>query len=468
MARKPDKPPKPKRVKAAKPARTAKPAKVKPAKEPAAAGVARGGKGPGARPIGERFRRLVDSAKGHVPRRAARKPAPTPSPRLHTVVLRAPPEPPVDPAVLLRWTRTRSANGTTRYAQALADALRRAGTNVRASHPFYAEARLGRLRLGGRVSLALGKRMPRWSRRVVHAAQPDDNPPLVSADVVTLHDVMPILRPDLYALGRLGVARRRRQVKRALRRAVVVTVSEHSRAELLEAFPKLADPARIVVVPNGLDHATFRPGPPAAPWLRPVLRTGFLNVACVLNAERRKRIDVLAEAAAASPYVNLIHVGSRDGPKAHREPLARAQVALRHMAKEGRYHALGPLDDAALRDVLASVDVVVHPSEAEGFGLPPLEALACGTAVLASDIPAHREVLGDAALYFDLTARSLADGFDAAWTGVTFTADAFPPREARLAQASRYSWDKAADAHRAVYRGIGKSSPFRRQRRPAG
>lgn len=367
-------------------------------------------------------------------------------------------------AVVLRWRRTNSPSGTSRYGEALAAALRAQGVLVRESHPFYREARLGKRRIGGRVSLALGSRLPRWSRWVVHAAQPYDNPPFVAADVVTVHDAMPIVRPDLYALGWLGVRRRKRQVRRALKRGLVVTVSEHSKGEILKAFPKHAQADRIAVVPNGLDHATFHPGVAATRWMRNVLRIGYLNVVCVMNAERRKRIDILSEAAAASPYVNLIHVGSTVAPKAHREPLERSQVALRHMAKQGRYHALGPLPDAALRDLFASADLVVHCSEAEGFGLPPLEALACGAPVLASDIPAHREVLGDAVRYFPLDARGLADEFDLAWTGVTPTVDHFPPRQARLDRAARYTWARSAEGHRAVYRRLAKTSAFRRPR----
>ena len=397
-----------------------------------------------------------------------------PAPHHRTMVLEPhddhlPPDAePAPEALVLRWRRTNSPNGSTRYSQALAAALRSQGVLVRESHPFYAEARLGKLRLGGRLSLALGSRLPRWSKWPVHATQPYDSPPWVAADIVTVHDVMPVVRPDLYALRGGGLRKRKRQVRRALKRGLVVTVSEHSRQELLQAFPKEARDHRIAVIPHGLDHQAFHPGEPQTRWLRSHLRVGFLNVACVLNAERRKRIDVLAEAAAASPYVNLIHVGTTTAPKAHRGPWQKADVALRHMAKEGRFRSLGPLPDAALRDVLASVDIVVHPSEAEGFGLPPLEALACGAAVLASDIPAHREVLGDAARYFALDARSLADEFELAWTGVTRTLDHFPPREARLAQAAKYTWAKCAEAHREVYRRVQavKRSSVRRLRLP--
>lgn len=352
--------------------------------------------------------------------------------------------------VLLRWRKTHSANGSSRYSQALAAALRDAGTDVKESHPFYRELRLGKMRLGGRISLAVGSRLPRWSKRVVHATQVYDNPPWRAADVVTVHDVMPITRPELYGLRRSGVRKWRRKVRRALRKGHVVTPSEHSRKEILEAFPKEADPARITVVPHGIDHARFRPGEPAR-WVRNVVRTGFLNVAVVMNVELRKRIDVVAEAAAASPYVNLLHVGTTVAPKKHRANLTKADSALRHMTKQGRYRALGAVPDEALRDLLSSVDLVVHASEDEGFGLPPLEALACGAAVLASDIPAHREVLGDAVRYFQLDARGLADEFDLAWTGVTPTLDHFPPMDARLRQAQLFTWARSAEKHLAVY-----------------
>jgi glycosyltransferase involved in cell wall biosynthesis len=373
-----------------------------------------------------------------------------------------------DRRLLLRWRRTNSPNGSSRYSQDLAGALRQAGIDVRESHPLYAEAKVAGRRVGGRTSLAVGERLPRVSRRVVHATQVYDNPPLVPADVVTVHDILPIARPDLYAETERSVTGRRRAVERALRRSLVVAVSKHTKQELLHVFPESAEAHRITVIQHGIDPARFHPGAAHADWLRPSLQPRMLNVACVLNAERRKRIDVLAEAACRLPFVNLLHAGSLYATHQHRTALAAAAPWLDRLHSEGRYHELGALDDAKLRDLMASADLFVHPSEAEGFGLPPLEALACGAPVLASDIPAHREVLGALARFVALDPGEMERALSLAWDGDAFAVSRYPPRADRLRHAASFRWDKAAAAHAEVYARVEKRSPFSRLRRPAG
>ena len=92
------------------------------------------------------------------------------------------------------------------------------------------------------------------------------------------------------------------------------------------------------------------------------------------------------------------------------------------------------------------------PSEAEGFGLPVIEALACGAAVVASDLPVLREVggaavtyrpVGDVPAWAEAVTRTLADP------------GAAPPREVRLAQAARYSWAEHARVIAAAYARLG-------------
>lgn len=309
------------------------------------------------------------------------------------------------------------------------------------------DALAGALRiLGLHVDLLRPRlRRPRWTRRVVHALGPHLNPCWKAADVVTVDGLEPLLRPDLAGRSRWGMRRWRRQVRRSLRRGLVVTASENGKAALLQAFPE-ADARRIHVIPPGVDLEASSPGD-AAPWTRGLRRNGFLNVVCAVDGDPRHQIDVLAEAAAASPYVNLVHVGPKTATSG---PLLRAQVALRHMAKEGRYRAVGVLPEAAVRDVLAAADIVVHASEGDGAAAAALRSLAVGAAVLASDLPEHREVLGDAVHWFT-DARSLADEFERAWTGVTPTLDHFPAAEVRRRQASRFPHSRVGERHQTVY-----------------
>jgi glycosyltransferase involved in cell wall biosynthesis len=170
----------------------------------------------------------------------------------------------------------------------------------------------------------------------------------------------------------------------------------------------------------------------------------------------RKRIDVLLEVVAAvrraRPGTRLVKVGG---------PLTDAQD--RQARALGIADAIVPLpfaDRATLAAVYRRADLVLQPSEAEGFGLPVAEALACGTPVLASDLPALREVGGEAAVY-----RAVADL--PAWTDAALELLAEPPdgdarhdrRAAALAQAARFRWPAHAAQLVAIYRELLDQAP---------
>jgi glycosyltransferase involved in cell wall biosynthesis len=107
----------------------------------------------------------------------------------------------------------------------------------------------------------------------------------------------------------------------------------------------------------------------------------------------------------------------------------------------------GYLSDEALRSVVAAATAVCMPSQYEGFGLPVLEALAAGRPVLASDIPAHREVAGRHAV---LLPTDDVDAWSQAVTDVTSGND--PGKEqVRREHAAGFTWVKSARAHLLAY-----------------
>jgi glycosyltransferase involved in cell wall biosynthesis len=106
-----------------------------------------------------------------------------------------------------------------------------------------------------------------------------------------------------------------------------------------------------------------------------------------------------------------------------------------------------PQDDLAR--VVAGAAALVVPSWYEGFGLPALEALACGTPVVASDLPAHREVLGDQA---ELTPPGDPAALAAALARVLDDPGGEPARAARRARASGFTWESCAQATLSAYR----------------
>jgi glycosyltransferase involved in cell wall biosynthesis len=231
---------------------------------------------------------------------------------------------------------------------------------------------------------------------------------------VVLHDAAPLREPGWYspAYARLQQALLPAIARRA---RLVVTVSAFSAAELRALLGVEA-----VVVPGGVDHDRFRPGVPRPDRAPYVLTVG--------SRTSRKNTGVLEEAARrlAERGVELLAVGGD-----------RPQFAAGAGAAGVR--ELGRVPDAELPGLYAGALAFALPSRYEGFGLPLLEAMACGTPVVAADATALPDTAGGAAL---LAApddpRAWADALAAALT------DPEPLRARGLARAAAFSWDRTA------------------------
>ena len=230
-------------------------------------------------------------------------------------------------------------------------------------------------------------------------------------NVVVIHDAAALREPGWYS--RSYVAWQRAVLPAIARRALrVVTVSEFSRGELAELLGVDA-----AIVPGGVDHARFVPGAPRED--RPYVLT-------VAGATARKNLAALGETARrlAARGIELLAAGPE-------RPQFRAEQAL-------PVRALGEVPDAELPGLYAGALAFVLPSLYEGFGLPCLEAMACGVPVVASDRGALPETCGDAALLVDPTDQpAIADAVDAA-----IGDDGL--RERGLRRAAQFSWDRTA------------------------
>jgi glycosyltransferase involved in cell wall biosynthesis len=226
-----------------------------------------------------------------------------------------------------------------------------------------------------------------------------------------------------------------------LRRAGhVVTDSETVRGELVERGVLPA--ARITTVPLPV-HPDFRaaPDPAAGARLRELLGGGpagpeLLHVG---STAPRKRIPILLEAVAAlvprHPRVRLLRAGGALDPSLH--------ALARSLGVADRIVELPRLDRPLLAALYRRATLVVLPSAREGFGLPLVEAMACGARVLASDLAVLREVGGDAATFVPEGARwSDAIDRELARTESPAAVEAF--REAAVARSGRFSLDAHA------------------------
>jgi glycosyltransferase involved in cell wall biosynthesis len=229
--------------------------------------------------------------------------------------------------------------------------------------------------------------------------------------------------------------------------ARVACVSNAVRAEILEQG--LVDEARLAVVPNGVDEL-MRPEADAdhaadVATARLLGRALPLDILHVGSGIPRKRVDVLLRAfvriRAVHPDARLIRVGI----------LTPAQDRLVDtLGLRGSVLEMPLLNRRVLAALYRHAALVMVTSDREGFGLPVVEALACGTRVVASDIPALRETGGDAAVY-------AAPGDDVAFaTAALELLDTAPDDRIAdgLRHAARFTWTAHAAGMEALYREV--------------
>lgn len=219
--------------------------------------------------------------------------------------------------------------------------------------------------------------------------------------VVTIHDCIHLLFPQ-YLPNRAAVHYAAFMMRSAIRRsAVVLTVSEASRADILRFFPD-TEAERVQVVPNAIDPAILDdPGEEEKERVREryQIRGRFVlyagNVKPHKNLERLVSAFALARQRGGLEDVKLILIG---------DEVSRQGSLRRTMEAAGLRHDVrffGFVPDRTLACLYRMASAFAFPSLYEGFGLPPLEAMACGAPVVTSRLSSLPEVVGDAALLVD-------------------------------------------------------------------
>lgn len=255
-----------------------------------------------------------------------------------------------------------------------------------------------------------------------------------AGSVVTIHDLAYLRYPQAVSPASLAY---RQLVPRALARGAVVCAVSHAMAEeILEAYA--LPPERVHVTPLGVDEEWY--SVPRAGERRSGIPRDY--VVAVGTLEPRKNLSTLLEAYRIASDTGqelppLVLVGGQGwGDRLDLGGLPDGLVVL-----------TGHLPIAELRRIVAGARLLAFPSTYEGFGLPPLEALACGVPVVAADLPVTRETLSEQAVFAD--PRSAEAFLDALLTGLDS-----PPgnRATRRERARRYTWHRCAADTVKVYR----------------
>jgi glycosyltransferase involved in cell wall biosynthesis len=282
-----------------------------------------------------------------------------------------------------------------------------------------------------------------WLNRSIHPA------------VITVHDIVPYLvRRDkeqraychpleawLDRIALLGLHRAER----------LIAISQSTKETLISALS--CPEEKIEVVLYGVDHAVFRPSPvPQGLRTHYGLDSDVYHILYVGAESPRKNllrlVRAIAKLKARMPNVKLIKVGSPEY-LGHLEQLKQLTYEL---SLEGSVLFLDHPPEEDLVALYNLAALFVFPSLYEGFGLPPLEAMACGTPVVCSHAASLPEVVGDAALMVD---PYDVDGLAAAMERVLRDADLRQDlRERGLARASQFTWERTARQTVAVYREV--------------
>lgn len=277
-----------------------------------------------------------------------------------------------------KWRVSPCISGVQRYADGLARAIEAAGMHARFVEPSHT----GRLR----ATFWEQNTLPKLARDHRALLCPANSAPLqLDPDIrllVTIHCLRFHFHPSSYSAA--FVRWYRVMIPRVIERAdTIFTVSQAQRAEIEGVYP--AAIGKTHIMPPGLEPE-FHPHherDPAAP-------EGTYLVAISTPAPA-KNLSTLISAYARCPDLPplvLLGVSPQD-----------ADIICPESVRE-RVLALGQIDDAKrIASIVANAQMLLAPSRYESFGLPCLEAMGCGTPVLASDIPAHREVCRKAAVY---------------------------------------------------------------------
>lgn len=296
-------------------------------------------------------------------------------------------------------------------------------------------------------------RLPHLARRhgldLLHSLHYTSPYSLSCPSVVTFHDMTFLLFPELHTRAKRTLFPRLIRLS-AERAAALVAVSESTRRDAIRLLG--LPPGRVHVTPLGVSEA-FRPihDAQALAERRRKYRLPEAFVLFVGLIEPRKNLPLLLRAyarLAARRDIPPLVLAGRGGWGAR-----QVEQLVKTLGLQEKVHFAGYFPDCDLPFVYNLAQVLVYPSTYEGFGLPPLEAMACGTPVIATDAAALAENIGEAGLLIPpLDEQALEDALQ---TLIDNPALQKHLAQVGIKQAAEFSWERTARLTLKVYESLG-------------
>jgi glycosyltransferase involved in cell wall biosynthesis len=332
--------------------------------------------------------------------------------------------------------------------------------------------------------VVLGYRLSRWKRRA--SAPRFDDPRVLVRPLQSPLAFLTYGRPDVFhglgvnvPLGLPASTRRfvtihgfiredevdpnKRAAYRARLRKIQTMLGRADRGFVVSAYERDrtaelcgCSPAKLKPVYHGVDHAKYRPaGDPerdrrvvADRWPREAAKGVRPFFLCLGAVTARKNVPLLLEAFAKSRArrdFDLVLAGQMRGES------PQILQAVPRLGLGASVHAIGHVPPDDVPSWLRSARALVHPSRYESFGLPLIEAMACGAPVASTDASAIPEICGGAAQLFQPTVDAVAHTLDRLASEDSLCADL---RARGLARAREFTWERAADETLATYREV--------------
>lgn len=236
----------------------------------------------------------------------------------------------------------------------------------------------------GFVSQFLNSIFKNATTQIVHSLSPSSI--IKGTNLVTIHDIIPLIKKEMYLRTRRDKFSFNLSTGKALSIPTLIVTSNVVSEQLQEHLN--IEKERIKVIPLSISDRNFFPSDKPHRF-----QENKINVLMVSDFNPRKRVDIAIKALRNDREIEFFHIGPINSWKEKYEE-------AKELGKDSEnIHILGQMDMEQLRNYITGADLFLFLSETEGFGLPPIEAMACGTNVIVNDIPIFHETLGEYASY---------------------------------------------------------------------